>query len=110
MMHGMAGGGIDAVTIAAIVLAVLVLVLVGVAILIKLRASALQPRLARATDRLLASDRARDRAVGVLAGAYATGHLTREELEDRTRLALSARTRADLSLLTQDVPQDPEGE
>ncbi len=108
MMHGMSGGGIGAVVIAAIVVAVLLLL--GTAILLTIRASAHKPPLARGTDRLLASDRARERTVDLLASAFASGHLTRDELEDRTRLALAARTRADLSLLTHDVPRDPERE
>ncbi len=113
MMRGMSGRGIAAVVIAAVVIAaivVAVLLLLGTAILITIRASAHKPQLARATDHLLASDRARERTVDLLASAFASAHLTREELEDRTRLALAARTRADLSLLTHDVPRDPERE
>lgn len=106
MMHGMTGGGLTGLALAAVILGVLVVL--GIAILITIRSSSVPNRPAHATGRLLASDRARDRTIRVLAGAYTTGHLTSQELEDRTRLALSARTRGDLGLLTQDISPDPE--
>jgi len=103
MMHGMAQGtGIDAVAITAIVLGALAVVSIVVLVLIRTQAL---PHVGQGRgDSLLVSDQARDRAVGRLARAYAKGRLTRDELEQRTQRALEARTRADLSAVTGDIP------
>jgi hypothetical protein len=102
--HGVAqGSGIDAVVIVAIVIAVLALI--GIAVFLQIRTRALDPWLHRGTDKLLVSDQARDHAVSRLARAYAKGRLTRDELEERTQHALTARTRADLRAVIHDVPR-----
>jgi hypothetical protein len=51
-----------------------------------------------------ASDAERDQAADVLRDAYAEGRLTRAELDERTGAAYAAKTRADLSGLTSDLP------
>lgn len=53
---------------------------------------------------LRASDAERDAAVGRLQVAFAEGRLTDEEFDDRMRLALAARTHADLGRLLADLP------
>ena len=51
-----------------------------------------------------ASDAERDQAAEALRVAYAEGLLTRAELDERTGAAYAAKTRADLSGLTSDLP------
>ena len=51
-----------------------------------------------------ASDAERDQAAEILRVAYAEGRLTRAELDERTGAAYAAKTRADLSGLTSDLP------
>jgi len=51
-----------------------------------------------------ASDAERDQAAEILRVAYAEGRLTRAELDERTAAAYAAKTRADLSGLTSDLP------
>jgi hypothetical protein len=51
-----------------------------------------------------ASDAERDQAAEILRAAYADGRLTRAELDERTGAAYAAKTRADLSGLTSDLP------
>src|SRR5215468_164975 len=51
-----------------------------------------------------ASDAERDQAAEILRVAYAEGRLTRAELDERTGPAYTAKTRADLSGLTSDLP------
>jgi hypothetical protein len=54
------------------------------------------------------SDADRDRAIAELSEQFQAGRLTTEELEDRTALALQARTAADLAPLFADLPRhDP---
>lgn len=54
--------------------------------------------------RLRAADADRDRVSEALAGAYSEGRLSREEYDERLRLALSAQTYADLDHLVADLP------
>jgi hypothetical protein len=54
--------------------------------------------------RLLASTADRERAVDVLKAGFAEGRLTKDEYDDRVALAYSARTYADLSMVTGDLP------
>lgn len=58
----------------------------------------------RASDRLRIGDEERESATAALGEHYSTGRLTRDELEERNRLALEARTKADLRPLFADVP------
>jgi hypothetical protein len=51
-----------------------------------------------------ASDAERDQTAEALRVAYAEGRLTRAELDERTGAAYAAKTRADLSGLTSDLP------
>ena len=51
-----------------------------------------------------ASDAERDQAAEILRAAYAEGRVTRAELDERTGAAYAAKTRADLSGLTSDLP------
>src|SRR5262249_57081329 len=51
-----------------------------------------------------ASDAERDQAAEILRTCYAEGRLTRAELDERTGAAYAAKTRADLSGLTSDLP------
>jgi hypothetical protein len=51
-----------------------------------------------------ASDAERDQAAEILRVAYAEGRLTRDELDERIGAAYAAKTRADLSGLTSDLP------
>lgn len=51
------------------------------------------------------SDQARDSAARHLARAYAEGRLEAAELEERTEVVWSARTRADLDTATHDLPR-----
>lgn len=52
-----------------------------------------------------ASDTDRDAATGLLQTAYAEGRLDGEEYEERLGRALTARTYADLDVLTRDLPR-----
>jgi hypothetical protein len=54
-----------------------------------------------------ACDQERDRVAEVLSDAYAVGRLTREELDERSGAAFSARTRGELHDLTADLPARP---
>jgi len=51
-----------------------------------------------------ASDAERDEVVAALSEHFQAGRLTTQELEDRTGLALSARTLGELDALTTDLP------
>jgi hypothetical protein len=53
---------------------------------------------------VLVSDAEREATVETLRVAHADGRLTFEELSDRSDLAYRARTAAELSLLTRDLP------
>lgn len=63
-------------------------------------------RLARPADRgrMRASHAERDQVVDTLKDAFVQGRLTKAEFDARVAEALSARTHADLSLLTADIP------
>jgi hypothetical protein len=101
MMHAAGAGG----ELLLIVVILVVLALASAAVALRTRRlSAVTPR--HTADRMLASDRARERAVAVLTRAYASGHLTGDDLERRTELALAARTRGDLREITADIPGD----
>jgi adenylate cyclase len=54
---------------------------------------------------LLVSDEARDSAARRLARAYSKGRINAGELEERTEVVWSARTRADLQAATHDLPR-----
>jgi hypothetical protein len=54
--------------------------------------------------RLLASTADRERAVDVLKAGFAEGRLTKDEYDDRVYRAYAARTYADLSMVTGDLP------
>lgn len=56
-----------------------------------------------------ASDEERDAVLGALADALAAGRISSEELEQRSALALQARTRGDLAELMTDLPSQPRG-
>jgi hypothetical protein len=56
-----------------------------------------------------ASDAERDLAIAELSEHFQSGRLTREDFEERSRLALLARTRTDLHDLFTDLPA-PEGQ
>jgi hypothetical protein len=56
---------------------------------------------------LRASHEDRDRVVEVLRAAAGDGRLTAEELDERLEAALTARTYADLAVLTRDLPAWP---
>jgi len=51
-----------------------------------------------------ASDAERDQAAEILRAGYAEGRLSRDELDERIAAAYAAKTRADLSGLTTDLP------
>lgn len=57
-----------------------------------------------ASDRLRIGDQERESATAALGEHYSTGRLTRDELEERSRLALEAKALADLRPLFADVP------
>lgn len=59
-------------------------------------------------DRFLAGDADREQALEALKEAFVQGRLTTDELDVRAGRALSARTRADLAVLTGDIPHAPE--
>lgn len=54
----------------------------------------------------LVGDRERDRALTTLRHRYVSGHLTTEELEERSRLAVVARTKAELRAAQRELPLD----
>ncbi|MGH3257048.1 MAG: DUF1707 SHOCT-like domain-containing protein [Streptosporangiaceae bacterium] len=58
-------------------------------------------------DQLRAGHADREQVVETLKDAFVHGRLTRDELDTRAGLALSARTRADLAALTADIPAVP---
>jgi hypothetical protein len=101
MMHAAGAEG----ELLLIIVIVVVLALASAAVALRARhPSTATP--SHATDRMLASDRARERAVAVLSRAYASGRLTGEDLERRTELAFIARTRGELRELIADIPGD----
>jgi hypothetical protein len=55
---------------------------------------------------LRVSDSERDAALQLLSGQAAEGRLTLDELEERAGRALTARTRADLAMITRDLPAE----
>ena len=59
----------------------------------------------RGSDHLLVSDEARARTARTIGSAFRRGRLDADELESRMALVWSARTRADLKGLSQDVPR-----
>jgi hypothetical protein len=58
-------------------------------------------------DRLRAGHVDREQAIEALKTAFVDGRLTKSELAARTGRALAARTYADLSALTADIPAEP---
>lgn len=58
-------------------------------------------------ERLPASDHDRERAVRKLKEHYVQGRIDKEELDERTRAALTAKRIGDLQALTRDLPSDP---
>lgn len=56
------------------------------------------------SDRLRAGHADREQVIETLKDAFVHGRLTRDELGERTARALVARTRADLTALTADIP------
>lgn len=58
-------------------------------------------------DRFRASHAERERVIGVLQAAYVQGRLTKSEFDARVTHALAARTYADLTPLTADLPLRP---
>jgi len=59
----------------------------------------------RTNDSLRIGDAERDAAIAALARHFADGRLTQDEHEERTALALKARTGADLRVLFADLPR-----
>jgi hypothetical protein len=59
---------------------------------------------AAGSDRLRAAHADRERVIGTLKDAFVHGRLTRDELDARAGQALAARTYADLTALTTDLP------
>jgi len=57
-------------------------------------------------SRLRASDADREQVTGVLKAAFVQGRLTQDELDTRVGQALAARTYADLTALTADLPAE----
>jgi hypothetical protein len=55
-------------------------------------------------DRLRAAHADREQVIEALKDAFVLGRLTRDELDVRTGRALSARTSAELAMLTADIP------
>jgi hypothetical protein len=60
-----------------------------------------------AADRLLAGHADRERAIQALKDAFVQERLTRDELDVRAGRALTARTCAELAVLTADIPALP---
>ncbi len=58
-------------------------------------------------DRLRAGHADREQVIGTLKDAFVHGRLTKDELDARTGQALTARTYADLAVLTADIPPGP---
>jgi hypothetical protein len=58
-------------------------------------------------QRLRATDRDREAAIGVLQSSYTVGRLTKDEHDARVGRALAAQTYAELDQLTYDLPQRP---
>ncbi|MGE5290906.1 MAG: DUF1707 SHOCT-like domain-containing protein [Micromonosporaceae bacterium] len=58
-------------------------------------------------ERLRASDHDRERAVKKLEEHYVQGRLDKDEFDERTRAALTAKWLGDLHALTRDLPPDP---
>lgn len=58
---------------------------------------------------MLASNSDRERAVDVLRAAFAEGRLTKEEYDQRSARAISARAIEELQELTSDLPHGPGG-
>lgn len=62
------------------------------------------------TDRWMrASDQDRDKVAELLRDAYAIGRLSRDEFDERSVAAFSARTYGELRDLTADLPDPPAG-
>jgi Domain of unknown function (DUF1707) len=59
-----------------------------------------------ATGGFLASDDERDQAISKLTDHFQAGRLTTEEFDERSGLALRARTQGELSALLADLPPD----
>jgi hypothetical protein len=59
---------------------------------------------AAGSDRLWARQADREQVIEAVKDAFAEGRLTRDELDARVGLALTARTYADLAALTADIP------
>ena len=68
-----------------------------------------QDRAASDIDRLRAGHADRERVIEALKTGFAHGRLTKAEFDTRAGQALSARTNADLSGLTADIPAAPVG-
>jgi hypothetical protein len=66
-------------------------------------------RTAAGSDRLRAGHADRERVVQALKDAFVQDRLTRDELDARAGLALTARTLAELAALTGDIPAAPAG-
>ena len=66
-----------------------------------------QDRAAAGGDLLRAGHADRDQVIEALKGAFVHGRLTKAEFDTRAGQALSARTYADLSALTADIPAAP---
>jgi hypothetical protein len=69
-----------------------------------LRLGTAAPDVRPAAPRVRIGDAERDRAIDQLAGHHAAGRLTLAEFEDRMAAASTARTGADLAVLTADLP------
>ena len=65
------------------------------------------PRVRAADPRVRIGDAERDRVIDQLADHHAAGRLTLAEFEDRMAAASTARTGADLAVLTADLPAPP---
>jgi hypothetical protein len=62
------------------------------------------PRPPTGRGRLRASDSDRERAVDTLKDAFVQGMLTKDEFDDRAGQALTSRTYAELTVITEDIP------